>query len=306
MPENIDPARIERLVRDAEALPPCPAVLARVGELSKDPRSSARDLGRVIGTDEALTARLIKLVNSPFYGLRGTVSTVTQAVVILGYQEIKNVVYSVQAEDVFRRNASAGAGIDVVALWDHSLQVAVLAREMSYRVRHPVPEEVFVSGIIHDLGQVILNELLGEEYRKFRARAHADDRDLAAAERGAFGTDHAEIGCRLTAKWNFPELLQVAVRNHHGLPQGDEALRGPGPMILAANTVTLARERGRTAEEALSAIPERVRGLLRLDLMRLDESLGKAAEEYSRLRGSFELAADESAEGENVEGRRNP
>jgi len=289
MSESIDPRKIERLVRDAEGLPPCPAVLAKVGALSKDANSSARDLGRVIGTDEALTSRLIKLVNSPFYGLRGTISTVTQAVVILGYQEIKNIVYSVQAEDVFRKGAASG-GIDVVALWDHSLQVAVVARELSYRVRYAVPEEVFVAGIIHDLGQVILNELLGDEYRKFRARAHADNRDLAAAEREAFGTDHAEIGSRLTAKWNFPELLQIAVRHHHCLPDGEEALRGPSPMIVASNTVALARERGRTAEQALAEVPERVRVFLRLDLVRLEESLAKGSEEYSRLRGSFNLA----------------
>jgi len=287
----IDRLKLERALRDAEGLPPCPAVLAKVAAVCKDPGSGARDLGRVIATDEALTSRLIKRVNSAYYGLRGTISTVTQAVVILGYQEIRNIVYAVQTERVFRDGA-APDGIDVIALWDHSLQVAVLAREFCYRIRYPIPEEVFVAGIIHDIGQVILSRLLGDEYRRFKARAHADALDLAAAESAAFGTDHAEVGWRLTAKWDFPESLQSAVRRHHRLDQGEAALRGIAPMVLAANLVCLARERGRIAEEALAEIPEPVRELLRLDLVRLEESLAAGAEEYGRIRSSFDLTGD--------------
>ena len=288
MPEPIDRHRLELALRKGDALPPCPAVLTKVAELSRDPSSTARDLGRIIATDEALASRLIRRVNSAYYGLRGTISTVTQAVVILGYQEIRNTVYAVQTEQVFRDQAGSGNN-DVLALWDHSLQVAVLAREFGYRVRHPVPEEVFVGGIIHDIGQVILSSVLGEEYRRFKARAHADGRDLAAAEADAFGTDHARIGWELTNKWDFPESLQMAVRCHHQLPASDGELVGIAPLVLAGNVVCVARERGVSGEGALSGIPGRVRELLHLDLVRLEECMASAAEEYSRIRGSFDL-----------------
>jgi HD-like signal output (HDOD) protein len=301
MAKLIDRGRLERILRDADALPPCPAVLTKVGELSRDPTSSARDLGAVIATDEALAAQLIKRVNSAFYGLRGTISTVTQAVVILGYQEIRNIVYTVQTEQVFSGQTGSG-GIDVLALWDHSLQVAVLARDFSYRIRYPIPEEVFVAGIIHDIGQVIMNSLLGEEYRRFKARAHADLLDLAAAEVANFGVDHTEVGWRLTAKWDFPESLQLAVRHHHRLESSEGSPAGIAPMVLAANIVCLGRERGRPSEELVAEIPESVRDLLRLDLVRMEESMGAAAEEYNRIRGSFDLtrsADDEEAEEES-------
>ena len=292
MTAAIDRGELERLLAGAEALPPCPPVLAKVAKVCKDPASSARDLGNVIATDEALTSRLIKLVNSAYYGLRGTISTVTQAVVILGYQEIKNLAYAVRAEDVFTSSAVPG-GIDLMALWDHGLQVAVLARELSYRARYPIPEEVFVSGIVHDIGQVIMNQLLGAEYSKFRERAHADGLELSAAEGEAFGTDHAEIGRRLAAKWNFPESLQLAVAHHHELPESDEGPAGIAPFVLAANRVTLARGLGRDAQKALASIPQPVREFLRLDLVRLEESLSRAAEEYANIRGTFDLSQAE-------------
>ncbi len=297
MPESIDRHKLNLALRRGDALPPCPAVLSKVAELSRDPGSTARDLGRIIATDEALASRLIRRVNSAYYGLRGTISTVTQAVVILGYQEIRNTVYAVQTEQVFRDQAGSGNS-DVLALWDHSLQVAVLAREFSYQVRHPVPEEVFVGGIIHDIGQVIMSTVLGEEYRRFKARAHADGLDLAAAEAEAFGADHARIGWELTSKWDFPESLQVAVRCHHQLAESDEELIGIAPMVLAGNVVCIARERGASGAGALNGIPGRVRELLRLDLVRLEECMASAAQEYGRIRGSFDLTGTTDGEEE--------
>lgn len=289
MPKPIDRDKLEKMLASTEALPPCPRVLVRIAEVASDPASGARDLGRVIATDEALTSRLIKLVNSAYYGLRGTISTVTQAVVILGYREIKNLVYAVRAEDVFLGGAVPG-GIDLMVLWDHCLQVAVLARELCYRARYPIPEEVFVSGIIHDIGQVVMNHLLGADYRKFRERTHADGLDLAVAEVERFGVGHPEIGRRLAEKWNFPESLQLAVAYHHGLPEDDAPSGEITPFVLAANQVTLARALGQNAEQALASIPEHVREMLHLDLVRLEESLARAAEEYSEIRGPFGLS----------------
>jgi putative nucleotidyltransferase with HDIG domain len=293
MAPELDRDELERLLSTAEALPSCPPVLNKVAEICRDPASNARDLGNVIATDEALTSRLIKMVNSAYYGLRGTVSTVTQAVVVLGYQEIKNMVYAVRAEDVFRGGTVTG-GIDLLALWDHSLQVAVLAREMSYSKRYPIPEEVFVAGIIHDIGQVVLNQLLGADYRKFRDRAHADRRDLVSAENQQFGISHTEIGRRLAEKWNFPESLQAAVACHHHLP-ADQEISGVAPFVLAANQVTVARGRGEDASEALAGIGPGLLDYLKLNIVRLDEELGRAAEEYNRIRGTFDLSSAEEA-----------
>jgi putative nucleotidyltransferase with HDIG domain len=286
MSPGLDREELGRLLAGAEAIPACPAVLGKVAELCRDPASSARDLGNVIATDEALTSRLIKIVNSAYYGLRGTIATVTQAVVVLGYQEIRNMVYAVRAEDLFQEGDLC-EGLDLVALWDHCLQVAVLARDFCYRLHYPVPEEVFVAGVIHDIGQVILNRLMGAEYREFVEVTHAAGRDLAAAEEERYGVSHAEVGRLLAEKWNFPESLQTAVARHHRAP--DLAPDNPGvdSFVLAANRVTLVRSRGQDADAALEEVPEAVRTALKLDPVRLEQALAAAAEEYARIRGIF-------------------
>ena len=286
----VNQEELDRLLDSAESLPACPPVLAKIAEVCSDPTSSARDLGNVIATDEALTSRLIKLVNSSYYGLRGTISTVTQAVVILGYQEIRNMIYAVRAEEVFL-SGQVTEGIDLLNVWDHSLRVAVLARELCYRVRYSVPEEVFVSGIIHDVGQVILNRLLGGGYREFMARTHAAERDLAEAELEEYGIDHAEVGRRMAARWDFPEALQAAVAGHHRLPESAGGPEGIAPFVLAANSVTLARSRGKDLRASLGGLPPGVAEFLRLDYGGLEESASAADEEYSRIRGSFDISS---------------
>jgi HD-like signal output (HDOD) protein len=291
---DLDRARLDRLIAGADELPSCPAVLARVAQVVRDPQSSARDLGNVILTDEALTSRLIRLVNSAFYGLSGTISTVTQAVVILGYQEIRSMVYAMGAETVFARSAVPG-GLDLTALWDHSLQVAVLGRELAYNVRHPVPEEVFVAGVIHDIGQVLLNEMMGPAYRSFRQRCHAAGADLAAEEERELGISHAEVGRRLTGKWGFPEKLQEAVAWHHCLPEAGPGASAVASMVLAANRMVLAGAAEAGTARALAAVPAPVLAQLRLDETQVRGILARAGQEHLRIRGSFDLFNSEES-----------
>jgi len=292
MPDSIDQRKLSRLILEAEGLTPCPVVLAKVAQLSNDSGSNARDLGKIIAMDEALAAQLIKQVNSAYYGLRGTISTVTQAVVILGYQEIRHIIYAVQTAQLFRENAAC-PGVDILALWDHSLQVAALAREFSYQNRHPVPEEVFVAGVIHDMGQVLMGRLLGDRYRRCQAKVRADSADLAAAEQAAFGISHAEIGWQVTNRWNFPPSLQAAVRSHHDLAVDcSDANPGVVPMVLAANLACHKLKQGCSSEGILQVIPEQVREALRLNLVMLEEAMSAAASEHQRLRSSFDIASN--------------
>jgi len=292
----IDPTKLERLLKRTDALPSCPLVFQKINEIVRDESSTARDLGRVIATDEALTSRLIQIVNSAYYGLRGTISTVTQAVVILGFQEIKRIVYAVPAADLFRQSEVDG-GIDVMGLWLHSLRVAVGAREFAYRARLAIPEETFVAGIIHDIGQVILNRLVGPAYAEFGARARAEGADLAAAEEAAFGISHAEVGRRLAKNWDFPELLQDAVRWHHG-PLGDRELPDVVHMVHAANVLVNEAARGVAPADAVASVEPAA--IERLDLNRgsAEEVFGRAEEEFARMREMFRIAGpdDETIE----------
>ncbi len=204
---------IEKALKSAKALPAGPMVMAKISELCQDPRASARDLGKVLQLDTALTNRVLKQVNSSFYGLAATIKTVTHAVVILGFQEIKHVALSVPVANLFQEHFDK-PGIDIQDLWENSLSSACMARALSYHIKHPVPEQVFVSGILADTGMVILNNILGNEYAAVVAGC-PDDAFLPEMEEKELGISHIEVGRKLTKKWHFPDDLIQAIGAHH-------------------------------------------------------------------------------------------
>ena len=248
---EIDPGRLEGLLEDEDSIPACPEVVSKVSELCADEKSTARDIGQAIMADEAISSKLIKLANSSFYGLSGRISTVTQAAIILGSNEIRSVVYSLPAMDLFSSSTVEG-GIDLRALWEHSVRVAVLARQLAYSIRYDRPEEAFVGGVLHDMGQVILNRLLGADYSKLRDEARAAGQDLAAHELDKMGTSHAELGKRLVEKWSFPEVLSGAVEFHHSPERAAEG-SGVAMLVFAANRLDVSGvyESPSAAEEKL-------------------------------------------------------
>jgi putative nucleotidyltransferase with HDIG domain len=230
---EIDRDSLERLLEREDAIPPCPEVVARVSALCDDEKASARDIARAVMADGAISARLIRLANSAFYGLARRVSTVTQAAIMLGSDEIRAVVYALPVRDLFAERMSSG-GIDLSSLWSHSVRVAVLARELAYLIRFDTPEEVFIAGLFHDTGQVILNELVPKEYHALQLDAWRAKADLAAWEDEHIGVSHAEVGRRLAERWNFPQILAEAIAFHHRGGCGGERSVQSG-LVYAAN-----------------------------------------------------------------------
>jgi len=230
---GLDAKALESALSKKDALPPCPEVVVRVAKLCADETASSLDIGRAIMADEAISAKLIRLANSAFYGLSGRVSTVTQAAIILGTNEIRSIVCALPARDLFAERGAEG-GIDLSSLWSHSARVAVLARELAYSLRHEHAEEVFVGGIFHDIGQVILSGLLSKQYQDLHLEVWRAGADLASCERERLGMTHADVGKRLVEKWNFPGVLSGAVALHHS-PERAMAESTAAMLVFAAN-----------------------------------------------------------------------
>ena len=213
-------ALVEKSLKDANTLPAGPAVMARIGELCRDPRASARDLGKVIQLDTALTNRVLKQVNSAFYGLSATIRTVTHAVVILGFQEVRHIAMSVPVANLFEEH-SGDPGLDIGGLWEQCLGSACVGRALSYHIWHPVPGQVFVTGILAETGMVILNSILADEYRAV-VEACPDQDFLPQVEESEIGISHIEVGRRLAEKWHFPaDLVQGIGSHHHPIVDGE-------------------------------------------------------------------------------------
>jgi putative nucleotidyltransferase with HDIG domain len=201
--------------RDAIArikdLPTLPAVLGRILEAAFDPDASALELGKHIAADQALSARLLKIVNSPYYGYYRQINSITTAVVILGFVEIRNIVFTATAFQTIEESAS---GYDRTQLWRHSLASAIAA-ERCANLLEIKSDGAFVAGLLHDLGKVALDSIYPDEFAKVVQWSHEEQRPLCELEQQTFGLDHAEAGGLLAEHWNLPVSIVEAIRFHH-------------------------------------------------------------------------------------------
>jgi putative nucleotidyltransferase with HDIG domain len=208
------PEKLQQLVQTIRDLPALPEVVVRVMRMADDPRSDAQSIARVIATDQAMTARVLKLANSAFYGLPRRVSTLSEAVVILGFRTIKNLAIAASTFELLNREI-AGYWLQRGELWRHSLACAIGAQLIAQRVRLPVTEEAFVAGLLHDIGKVAINLFVREQYEQIMERALQDRIPFVEAEQAVLGFNHAMAGALIAEKWNLPPSLVAVIQYHH-------------------------------------------------------------------------------------------
>lgn len=190
-------------------LPPLPLVVQKLVQTLDDDKSSAEDVMKVLSSDQALASKVLKLVNSSFYGLSGEISTPSRAVVILGFAAIRNLAVGLS---VAKFMSLGGNSERLSRFWDHSITVAAACQVLAKQTGYPDAEEAFIAGLLHDIGQVVLGIALPQEYRKL---LDGDPRELLAAEESTIGIGHAKAGQMLLKHWRLPRNLTSAIRYHH-------------------------------------------------------------------------------------------
>jgi len=204
----------QELIKRIDDLPTLPRTVLKITELVNDPKSSAKDLARVITEDQVLTARLLKLVNSSFYGFPQRISTVTGAIVLLGFDAIRSLLLATCVFDLFasrnRKNRQ-----DQERFWDHSLGCAVGAKVIGNYLRHDKVEELFVSGLLHDIGKIVEMMFLADDFTRVIAAVNQENILMATAENKVLGYNHAEVGKLLAIEWNLPVKLAQVIAHHH-------------------------------------------------------------------------------------------
>ncbi len=203
---------LKRRVDALKSLPTFPESILRINELltRDDPADSMERIAQVIETDPVVCARLLRLVNSAFYGLSRTVVTVYDALLLLGLDIVKGLILSTSVIDILggRRNGLAG-------LWEHSFGAAVAAGALGRALGVPRVEELSAAALMHDLGKVVLASQLAPEYPGVVAKALADRIPIREAERALLGVTHDEIGQWLVSRWRFPPVLAEPIALHH-------------------------------------------------------------------------------------------
>lgn len=223
MASSTDPAvsTAVRVLAERVQLPTLPAAVARINELIADPKAGPQEIGREIGSDPALAARVLRLANSSIYGLQDEVSSTEQAATVIGVRSLRNIAMQASIIRKYEHLAEYDA-FDLEEVWTHSGKTARLAQmlaQASERRGKPAPEELFTCGLLHDIGKVVLLDTLGEEYLGVLANAREAGCSLHLAEQQVLGFTHVEVGARLAAHWQLSRAIQRAIGAHHGRPE---------------------------------------------------------------------------------------
>lgn len=201
------------LVSRVAQLVSLPEVCYRVNEMLADPNVTSNQLGRVIRLDPALTARLLKIVNSALYGFRSRIDTVSQAVTIIGLEELRSLVLASSANVVF--NKISTELVDMDSFWHHSVYTGLVARNLASQCSLPGRETIFLTGLLHDVGQLVIYSQLPAEASQILAQRDTKEKSTCAIEREILGFDHTEVGADLLQLWDLPQSLWEPVRHHH-------------------------------------------------------------------------------------------
>lgn len=205
--------QVRKILSEHNELLSLPQTLAEVLRVVKDETSSAQDLADVLMRDPALTAKILRIVNSPFYGVRREVSSVNQAVVTLGTRQVTALALSASLYNLACKWEST---IDRVRFWRHSLETAIASRMIAQKTGYQNVEEAFIAGLLHDLGTLILEKTYSNQFANLYSRI-GEGESIIDLEEEAWGTSHARVGQFLLEQWNLPESICTAVGHHHNL-----------------------------------------------------------------------------------------
>ena len=248
----------DELFQQPNALPAAPKLVQELISSFDDDDVSAHDIASKVATDPVLSAKLLRLANSAFYNAARSVSTVNEAVLMLGFSTVRTVVISSSMVDGFK----SAPGIDLKQFWRNSLHTAVVAKWLAKKVGEET-ELAFTVGMMHGIGQLVIHVALPEQAAKLDSIANPLDAQRFEAERDMLGCDYADVGAELAIRWSFPDAISAAIR---AFPRPEKK-----PLIRLAALVHLAvwfartNENNLTPDEIRASSPTGVAALLGID-----------------------------------------
>jgi HD-like signal output (HDOD) protein len=276
---------LEHILSRVTTLPALPIIVYKLLKLIESPTSTATELSEVVAKDQALTARILRLVNSSFYALCSEVVRVPHAIALLGFTAVRNLALGLGVLDMFGRERES-ADFHGDAVWEHTLCCAICARFIAERVGYVPVEEAFVAGLLHDIGKLVLFDHCRPEFDAALRTAREELVALHQAERLLLGTDHAEIGGVLAEHWRLPRGLRGPIRGHHAFT-ADDKLTG---IVYLANALSKAKQIGSAGNLLLEPLDGHTLASLGLDEPAVLRLMGRLRREVERAKASVMLA----------------
>jgi len=249
------------VIEDNLELLSLPDIVIQLNEMLDDPACNAADISQLISRDDTLSNRLLKIVNSPLYGIPSRIDSVSMALTATGAVQLRDMVMALSLINHF--NHLPEGLISAAHFWRHGIAVATAARVLAARLQIPNSEQFFIAGLLHDIGKLAMYLLQPDISREVLVMASRGNHDVHTLEQTAFGFDHAELGAELLRQWHLPGLVIKSVANHHHPT-------GAGKFVKEAAIVHLANTIGNTIDAIISIdddfpVDSRVWEILQLD-----------------------------------------
>lgn len=276
------------MVRDVPAMP---VVAQKVMHMLGDSRTTNVQLGETLASDQSLASRILQMANSPFFGTRKKISSISGAVFVLGHSALRSLIITACTKGLFKN-----PGLMEEKLWEHSLGSAIAAREIATACNRMDPDEAFISGLLHDIGKPIFVSAYPAEYRAIFTKVYESNLTMEeniALEKEEFGYDHCEVGSRVLTAWRLPTMYARAARRHHTdnlqLISGDD-----NPEVLAvvaqANRIAMRVGLGRPEpDKRVDVIETNANVYLNLNREKVLQIVEKTLKTYKEARDQFNL-----------------
>ncbi|ACM18903.1 metal-dependent phosphohydrolase [Geotalea daltonii FRC-32] len=277
---------LETAIMTAGDLPTIPVVATKVMQLMESETTTAEELARVVASDPAVAARVIKISNSSFYGCQRQIQTLSTAIVILGFNTLKSLVVAASVKQVYKP-----FGLTEKMLWEHSFAAGLAARIIASSTRAANEEEAFLGGLFHDIGKIIMNSLDKDKFQQVMQRCYNEGLTFEDAEASIFPFCHDEVGAYVVKKWNFPLAMTNAILQHHKLQfddPNDIYQINLTAVIALADMFCLKLGIGeREPQESLDLAASTPASMLNLDETRIDMLLNLFTEAFEKDKSYF-------------------
>lgn len=201
---------LEKIILETVDIPSLPTVAMKVLQLMNNDYSSINELEKIIVHDQAFSTRLLRIANSPYYGRGRSIDTISTAIIVIGFNTMKNLVVAASLKDIHRK-----FGLFEQRLWEHSLGVSIAASIIAMETKLIQSEEALVAGLIHDVGKTVLNNSLPEQYSVVVEKVYEEGLPFIKVEDEILGFNHCNVGGLIARKWKLPKNLEVVIEYHH-------------------------------------------------------------------------------------------
>ncbi len=273
---TFNPTDLRNRIEKLGDLPTLPHVVQRLAAMIGRPTVSTEEIGAIIEKDQVLAAKVLRLANSPFYGFPSRIGSVAHAVIVLGFNVVKGLTLCASALSIMK-----DAGMD--QLWRHSLGVAITANLLAARLEIKNPEELFVAGLLHDIGKVVLYVKWPEVGSSIKDVAKAEgDRSLFELEQELLGLSHADIGGCLANAWNLPVTLREPILYHHAPTLAKEAALQTA-IVHVADILVKGLACGNPGDDLIPPLSKQAWDMVGLDEHTLANYIAKASSEFATI-----------------------